>query len=800
MNLTHLRCLLLRVLLFGFYVLTFPNLLRSQYSEELAKIEHEIERGTLRKAEAHLLRLKQTHQESSKKDYHTTKLLLKIKCFDQDFFPYLRYSEKLVSIARKLKPIHLSEAYAYKAYYWHFMMWPDSALYYADKSFMLLNKNRQDFSEIDPAFVYEIFAITYLYRKDKVKIKAYRGLGLSDSQQKQFFYFDSCEIIQHQYPFKFSSEKAMFYRSFGNRHLDLVSSYRICTKDETRNFNKKQWYGTKRAIELYDKGLKCIKSYHKNDFLALTALKGLNYTLIGEWGISAKIYDSAYKTISIYELMDRECVSYMPLKIFLSFKIKNDILLPYNREKVKRDIYILNKLKKEFWGSLRTECNMPYDPYRLSPYNDLFTLLYFQSLNENNNKQLKYSAVSNLLTMKAYFHFIEKLKHDRKNKLPYFSVRKMQNKLKPGEAYLLYPNDADYLSNQKILITNNKIHFVHVGHKSNLTIESLEEINFHDFKKQAIEGFQNNFEDVLKNEPSLKKIYICYDDPTPYEILIPNVKGENYSELNYLGQTINFVRIYNPVTFFTSSFETEYRKMDVRYVEQKNTSKLLFTFDFFNRTNQLPFLTFEKYQGDIQNLLQQRGILHLFGHGNLNLDQASSVKRFQWEFLKNRKENGASFVKGVNDNLAVSRELVVLNHCYSGYLDYNLNEFNKNISLHILNKGSKTVITSPNVVDDYYSSEFFRLFYRRILNHEYFEDAFYRARKDFFTKHPEMLNPKNLMGLQIMASYPVKYVDNSTNLVVIFLAVLIAIDLFLTVLGAWMRKMRLIDQTNYKVP
>jgi hypothetical protein len=160
----------------------------------------------------------------------------------------------------------------------------------------------------------------------------------------------------------------------------------------------------------------------------------------------------------------------------------------------------------------------------------------------------------------------------------------------------------------------------------------------------------------------------------------------------------------------------------------------------------------------------------------------------------------ASFVKGVNDKLAVSRELVVLNHCYSGYLDYNLNEFNKNISLHILNKGSKTVITSPNVVDDYYSSEFFRLFYRRILNHEYFEDAFYRARKDFFTKHPEMLNPKNLMGLQIMASYPVKYVDNSTNLVVIFLAVLIAIDLFLTVLGAWMRKMRLIDQTNYKVP
>jgi hypothetical protein len=776
------------IFLLGFCVLILPNFLLSQYQKEISKIEYEIEHGTLKKAEQHLVRLKKNYKESPQKDYHSTKLLLKIKCFDQDFFPYLTYANQLVSIARKLKPIYQAEAFAYKSYYWHFMMWPDSALYYSNLSFNLFQKNRVNLKEIDPAFVYEIYAITYLYRVDDVKISAYKNLDLDEYQRKQFLYFDSCEWVQKKYPFKFTSERAMFYRSYGNRLLDLVSSYRICSKDETKSFTKKQWYGTKRANELYNKGLRCIKPYHKNDFLALTALKAFNYTLIGEWAISAKIYNSVFKIISVHGLMDRRYVSYMPLKIFISFKIKNDILVPYNARTVKREIRMLNQLKKEFWQRLKIACDMPYDPYRLSPYNDVFTLHHFQSLNEKNKKQLTYYAVSNLLTMKAYFHFIATLRDKKEGELPYFSVRKIQQSLKDNEAYLLYPNDADYLSNQKILITNKKIHFVNVGHKSNLSIDGLDTLNFDGFKKQSFEGFQNNFKDVLNKEPLLTKIYICYDDTNPYEIFIRNQKGKNYSELDFLGKGINFVRIYNPVTFFTKPMNTTYSQMDVRYLEQKNVSKLLFTQDYFKRQKQLNAFSFQKYNGDVKNLLQQRGILHLFGHGNLNLDQASNVRSFQWEFLKNLKNDEATFNKGINDNLAISRDLVVLNQCYSGYPNFNLNEFNKNISLHILNKGSKTVITSPNVVDDYYSSVFFKLFYRRILNNELFEEAFYHARNDFFTNHPEMTNPRNLMGLQLMVSYSVNYEENKSRWVILFALVLIAIDLLLTVLSAWMRK------------
>lgn len=757
----------------------------SKIEKEIIGVEKEIEKGELWKAEHHLFNIKRDFKETNLQSYYSTKLLSKIYCTQQDFIHYKKSTEELVHCARKLDPIYLSEAYAQKAYYWHFMMWSDSALYYSNVSFDLLAKHRSDFDKIDPAFVYEIYAITYLYRRDKLKINAYNEYELDDYQRKQFFYFDSCLIIQKKYPFKFSSEKAMYYRSYGNRLLDLVSSYRVFSKDEAKHFSERQWFGFNHANQLYNKGLECVKPWHKNDLLALKALKAMNYTMVGEWKIAENIFNSVYDVIPLSELMNRMHVALNPLKVFLTFKIRNTIQLPYNKANVDRDIRILQTLKKEFWGSFFSGCDLPYDPYRISPYVDLFTLYYFKSLHETNSTNLVYRAVSNLLTMKSYFHFIRHGIHKSFQELPYFSVKKIQEKLKENEAYLLFQNDADFLKDKKILITRHRIHFVNVLHRARLTNENLDKISLTKFKYLSYIDYKENFEQIKKLFPSIKKMYICYDDPNPYEIFIKNTKGLNYTQLNYLGNEINFVRIYNPVSYFTESCSTKYSKLDARFLEQKKSSHLLFTNDYFNQIEFLPNYTWKKYTGNLNSLLNQKGILHLYGHGELALNKASNTRSFQWSYLKNEK---LQFVKRVSGEFPVSRDLVVLNQCYSGYSELNLNEFNRTIPLRIMSNGAKAVISSPQLVDDYYSAEFFNSFYQKIMDNALFEDAFYEARIEFFQNHPELNNPKFWNSLQLFESYKLRYETTDFGRLLPLFLLTCCIDLLLTFLNAHVKK------------
>lgn len=763
----------------------------SQNQKEIVYIEQEIENGELWNAEHRLLQLKKTYSKNEKDAYYSNKLLCKIYCIEQDFIHYKGSTDELVKLAKRMEPIYLSEAYAHKAYYWHFMMWEDSALYYSNLSFDLLDKHRGDFQKIDPAFVYEVYAITYLYRRNDLKINAYKGLGLQDYQRKQFFYFDSCEIIQKKYPFKFSSEKAMFYRSYGNRNLDIVSSYRVCTKEETKTFSARQWYGSHRANQLYNKGLKCIKPCHKNDFLALTSLKALNFTLIGEWKMAEQIFDHVYQTISVKELMNRKHVSFSALKVFLSFKIRNAILLPYHKQSVDRDIAMLHQLKKEFWSSFFTNCELPYDPYKISPYIDLFSLYYFKSLNEKKHAtELMYKAVSYLLTMKSYFHFLQTGLHKSLHELPYFHVSSIQKNLKVDEGYLLFQNDADFLKDKKILILRDQIKMVNVKHRPTLEVEKLDSVSIRKFKYQSYQDFKLNFRDIRQQAPAIKKIFICYDDPNPYEIFIKDIRGKHYDKLNYLGNEINFVRIYNPVTYFKSPKRINFSRMDVRYLEQQKSSHLLFSNDYFSQADAFPKYSFSSYRGGLKDLLSKGGMLHLYGHGELSLDSTTNHKSFEWSYLKNDK---LQRVQRISGDFTVSRDLVVLNQCFSGYPDFDINEFNKTIPLRILSNGAKAVISSPSLVDDYYSAEFFKSFYKKIMNHKVFEDAFYESRKEFFENHPELSNPRYWNGLQLIQSYSLQYESKMPFKLFLLFMVISCTDLILSLLSVRMKKMQSID-------
>lgn len=742
------RLLILFILIFSSKVVFSSS---QDYKTGLLKVEQLIETNQLITAQKLIFNLKHTHKESVKENYYSTKLLCKTYLFQQSFDRYNIANDDLCKLAKKLSPIYLSEAFAHKAYYWHYMMWPDSALVYSNKSYELYNKSRKFSAQIEPAFIYEVYAMTYLYRSDDLKTTAYSGMGLKGYQPKLFLYFDSSYFIQQHHPFKFTSDKAMFYRSNGNRWLDLVTGYKVKTKEESKNFKPVQWLAFRKANELYDKGIACLKEWHRNDLLTLTALKATNYTGVGKWKEAQYYFDRVFNQFSEQELLNRTFIAYQPIMIFLTMKIRNEIQLSFNPNSNKKTIYLLEKLKREFWKSFTENSDLPYDPYRTSPYIDLFTL-YTQKSNasKNNKKESLAKAVSYLLTMKSYFHFLKNKQFFTNKKVPYFNVKSIQKQLNENEGYILVQNEADLLADKKILITKDTILFIKSFSKNKLISDTL---SLKSYKEIYHKEYLTNFSEVDKKFPAVKKIYISYDDATPYEILLKNKQGRNFSKLNYLGNTINFVRIYNPYTYFNKTKQVVIDTIDVRKLTQNQSSKLMFMDEYFKTSHSFKKTTINKYTGELAALLLEKGILHIYGHGEIKVDERTNSKGFQFSYIEN---NNLKSVNRLTGDFKAKRDLVVLNNCFSGYNELNYNEFNKTIPLKILSNGASSVISSPTVIDDFYSALFFKLFYLKIQSGTYFEDAFYQTRKYIFKQYPELKLPRNWNSLQLFQSYKLK--------------------------------------------
>ena len=756
-NITIRKLLVVFLLFFSFSIVRGNSLTKNK---SLIKIEQQIEKGELVKAEKKLLYLEKSRKASFIERYYYSKLLGKIYLTQQAFSKYSLQVEKSVKFARKTHPIYQAEAFANKAYYWHYMMWPDSALVYSNKSMTLYRKHEKFRTKIDVPFIYEVYAMTYLYRSDKTKPNAYLDYDINDSRRKQFQYFDSALYYQEKYPFKFTTDRAMLYRSYGNRWLDMVSSYQIFTKKESEQFKPLQWIAFHRANELYDKGLACLKKCHKNDFVFLTALKGTNHTCVGRWREADSIFDAAMCEFSSYDLLNPSNFAYQTLMDFLSIKIRNTILLPYNRKEINKEIALLDSLKLAFWKSFQVTDDLPYDSYKTSPYINLFSLYTFKSLNEPNGEKHFKKAVSYLLTMKSYFNFLQNNKEMNPAKLPFLDVNRIQKRLKKNECYLFMFSDSDYLKNRRILITNTKIQFVKSYNKYALTSDAIDTLSVQEFKRLSIQDYRNNFESVLQIIPSVKKVYISYDDVIPYELLVKDTTGNTFSNLKYCGKHINFVRIYNPYTYFGNQITKPLKQFDVRFLKLKGTSKLLFMTDFFNNFHPINNFSKENYTGNLKNLLKEKGILHLFGHGELAINVEADTRNFQFSYQNNSKYKSVTKLTG---NFKVNRDLVVLNNCFSGFPLFTENQFNKTIQLRIMSNGAKALISSPNKVDDYYSAELFKLFYAKIEAGTYYEDAFFEAKQTFFKEHPELSQPNYWNGLQLIQSYKVRNKSLKSN-------------------------------------
>lgn len=745
---------------------------------DFEKIEKDIENGELLKAEKQLRKIEETKANSLFQKYYCSKLLTTIYLNQQAFSKYNLEIDQLIHFSKFLNPIYKSEAYAHKAYYWHYMMFSDSALVYSNKSMSIYRKNERYRTKIDIPFIYEVHAITYLYRNDAISPKAYLDLKISDQKRKQYQWFDSAMTYEHQFPFRFSIERSMLFRSYANRWLDEVVGRggKIPTKIQLIAFEK--------AKNLYDRGIASLKPWHYNDFLTLNGLKAAIHTYIHRYKEADEIFSTTLNSISPKTLMNRKKLNYQPLMVFLTFNVRNTLFLPFNDIKINKEIALLLKLKKEFWKSFDSENDLPYDPYRTSPYVNLFSLYSYKSIHKNANKHEFSKAVSYLLTLKVYFHFIKNGRQNTKD-LPYFDVSKIQKNLKKNECFIFMQNDNDLLYGKKILITKKNIQFVksyRICELNNLNIDTL---TFSEFKKYSFEAYQDNLIQVLKIFPNVKKIYISHDDLIPYEMLLKDSICQSYSTANFAGNHINFVRLYNPYTYFSAPIHVQNTPFDVRSLKQKNVSKLHFMDDFFNHFSTDHPYSKKYYQGDLKDLLTRKGILHLYGHGEFTFDDEAKTFGFQIQYEANHNTKAERNLSG---DVVCKRDLVVLNNCFSGFPFYNVNEFNKTIPLRILSNGAKSLICSPSKVDDFYSAEFFKLFYQKIEKGMVYEDAFFEAKQQFVKDHPNMRNPKIWNGLQLIVSYKIHNVPENKNWSgCILLAIISIFDTILTAVYVLLR-------------
>jgi hypothetical protein len=775
------------LVLFIFSVFSGFSQVNHQKNDFLKDSKHHIEAGNLNRAVSELVRLEKSNSLQSAEKYAVGNLLCKVYFMQQEHSKYRVQVEKNLQLAANLPAIYSAEVLSHKAFYFHYLMWQDSALYFSNAAMKILASNRKQLHKIETPFVYEVYAITFLYRRRPYRKGTYFSLPVEDHVKNMYQYFDSAIYYADRYPFKFSSDKAVLYRSYGNRWLDHVTNYRPFSKVQARQLTAFQWLSFQRANELYDKGLACLREQHANDIIHISSLKAMNYSNVGRLVEAENLLHQVFEKYATSNLFNENTMNYYPLASFLTVKMRNSIRMPYNRSRINADIERLEKLKPAYWMSFLKDDDLPYDPYSTSPYIALFNLYWFKSQHEKNTSELVQKAVSNLITAKVHFYYLKSGKYKAAGKKPLLSIERIQQKLKKREAFLLMHNDAGFLHKKQVLITRDTILLIPHQQKTTLNSLALDTLNFVDFKRFSYASYQANLKQVIRIQPNVTKIYLSYDDILPYEIMVRDTLAKHFSDLNYAGMSIQFVRLYNPYTYFLDKPHEARSNLDVRYLPQQAKTPVYFTSDFFKKYNHYGNFSHQSYTGNIEYLAEKQGVLHLYGHGELAWDTLLDTKCFQFSYTKNNVLKSENNLQGERK---VNRDLVVLNNCFSGYPSFMNNEFNRTIPLHILSNGAKAVISSPNVVDDYFSSEFFKAFYANLNTKMSYEDAFFEAKKTFFLKHPEMREPYIWNGLQLLQTHRIYQSSTKSDNQIIWLVSLFCLLFFVILRRVQLHKRR----------
>ena len=679
-----------------------------------------------------------------------------------DHVHYDEYNRKAYELVKHSNPIYKAEYFMERVYFFNFLTWNDSVLYYASEAKKIFDANYHDRHKINLPFFFRMYGLSYLYvNYPKEKLTAY---GMPQSKAQMMAYFDSSFALAKRYPYRHASDLALAYRGYGNRHLDMISGYHIPTKQSPYKITKLGWYCFYKAIRSYYKANSLLNKANRIEAVNNYALLAMAYMCIGNPYKAERFFDTLHK--NFFSVKHQSMTAPRTYLNALTYQRGNDFNLPYDPVKNQNAINRLIKILPNWVAFISNSGRYTYDTYFISPYNQLFSYYSRKYLHSHDTKDALRS-ISYLISEKNHFtlfkshenadrkfkllsaqHECSQLSNSERNRVfkicpelrkkiliqntkpPFLNVESIMKQLNNGDAILMdYPKNTLFYSH-KILVTNKLVRFIKVPKKSSSNaLANWSTLTFEQYKKWAFNAYCQQLLPILKRQPNIRRIFLLHDDDTPYELMIQRNKGTTYSDLPYLLNKIQFTKVYDVRKFFQSKHKGT-RKLDYLCLKTSSEQRLPFmqSFDpstYFNaRFNKL--FTHANFSKNTHS----KGILHVVGHGELS----NTFTKYDNQFISYGKKDTVKF-SNLNCTHQVQRDLTILSNCYSGVRVSYAIEFDRGVYLELMNKGANAVIANNDRVDDYVSRMIYTNFYTNLNQGIPVAEALTLAKRQFIQKN-----------------------------------------------------------------
>ena len=697
--------------------------------------------------------------------YQILKLISRGFLKEMDYNHYDEYNRKAYELIQSKGEIYKAQLMIERAYFFHYLTFGDSVVYYAHYAKQILDRNKKDWHKIEIPFFYRIYGISMMYSSHNLKNESPGKYGIPKNWVAMFKYIDSSFLLQKMYPYKHKSDIALAYRGYGNRYLDLISGYNYPTKQSPFHITKLGWYAFYKATNYYKKAIENLEETNTTDIVPNISLMGLANMCVGR-PLRARFYfDQIHKLYfknmnwKILPFID-ECLT------ALNYERVNDFNLPYNEKRNRKAILRLETLIPQWIDFLKSKNKYSYDIYNYSPFNQLYCYYLRAYFHSHKYEDLK-KATAYLLTEKNHFKFIHQISSFENYKLllakkelqtipnsyktivakclskqrmnfnekfePLHSISSIHNSLKNNDLILLKYKSPSFLNDFKIVISKKRIYCVKSAPYTNFDIDSFQNYTFYKYKKEAYIAYCKLLKPLMTLFPTTKTIYTMYDDNTRYNLLISSKKGSTYGDLSYILNSVNFVTIHNTDSYFGKPIKRVAPNLKLLKLRTAQQNRLLFMGNFKPSHPKFKVTSIKNTDTNFVNFFHKSGLFHVIGHG----DQRSidSLGLIHMNKLIVSSKSKTSNIEKFNINRKLKADLIVLNNCYSGTRDPIVILYDKGLYLQLMYFGASNVIAATDKVDDYVSSELFKYYYHYIAEGWSFDVALSMAQRKFLKKN-----------------------------------------------------------------
>jgi hypothetical protein len=740
---------------------------KQEIQESILTIYECIDQGNLNIAYCLIqkcLKLKGLEKEDR---YLLLKYLSKIHFLQEDMMHFNQVCYEAWKLRRNDGDIYKALYFSEKVNYWHYYYVSDSTVKYARSAMSLLKKNWKFKDKIPYYVIYQSYGTSFLHNCG-IEIKPSMSkteIGISVQRKINCFY-DSSLYHFKRTKFTFNLDKAILYRSKGNRLLDVLG-YHFKTKKEFNSYSPSSDSIKRVVLSYYDSSLKQLHPKNVDFKSSILNLKALTFYISGDLkngnAIINRIYGNYHRKYG--------SLSNIPninnILTTVSYKMKANITLNakiYASHCAKEE-RILSKLLAVWKGWLDYERNNIYDIYHNSPFQNLSFLLLnkYKFFNKVSILEKSFSLAltdfslaalieknktfQNLRLQRAKLEFkainsdkfrqkISRIIHfSTENQIAFkkyqmLKIDEIQNKLSRGEAFLFHLKGSLLPKDKQFLITKDSLIVFDVNFQP-ASLEYISTIGFPEFKRVAFNLYENYFKSVKRVFPNLNRIYVGSKNVDDFSWFISDTSGQNYNELKYLGRRINFINVYNPIEYFNSSKQFLERKVTVFKTNSEKSQEFRNLNTLF-KTNESALFTYSKKYADLINPTNSGDNVHFVGHGILKQNKYLPLNS---NSNKIPIKSGGDLMSRLKRIKRFNNKLLIFSNCYSGKNNYGVKYYDLNTFNHLLAAGVKSVIVSDGLAEDESSAYLFKEFYRNLSKGKTIENALFDAKKSFLRNH-----------------------------------------------------------------